>query len=420
VTTAELLSLIPAMLAWAGVVYKLPAFLRSRHDPTIRAFWLSLLFLALALTILLPSVAAWIDRVTGSPNLSRLLGNEVVLIAAWAVQIFVFLNLDYQGNGAQARIHLASWTLLAVLIAMTVLFALAPVHHESTDFWPRYGTARFMLEYRLVYLAYLGFAIVNIVRHSWNYAGIADQPSLSVGLRLVAIGGALGGGYVTHEGLRVTALALGVHNAFLDSDTVTRVLIACSVGLMVAGVTMPAWGTRLDIPALYHWFDRHQTYRQLYPLWRALYEMSPRIALVPPRSRISDGLTIRDLDFRLYRRIVEIRDGSLELRPYVDSGVIERARDLSRSAGLPEQEVRAIVEAASLAAALEERRMGRAPHSHAFPLELHGGTDVSSEAAVLVRVARYFRTSPIVDTVVREVRQGDTIRSAESEATAGQ
>lgn len=375
--------------------------------------------LALALTILLPSVAAWIDQVTRSPNLSRLLGNEVVLVAAWAVQIFVFLNLDYRGDGARSRIRFGSWSLVAVLIVMTVLFAHAPVHQESTDFWPRYGTARFMLEYRLVYLAYLAFAIVNIIRHSWNYAGMADQPSLSVGLRLVAIGGVLGGAYVTHEGLRVTALALGIHNAFLDSDTVTRVFIAGSVALMVAGVTMPAWGNRLHIPNLYYWLVRHQMYRQLHPLWHALYETSPRLALAPPRSRLSDALTIRDLEFRLYRRIVEVRDGSLELRPYVDPGVIERARDLSRSADLPEEEAQAVVEAASLAAAPNARKMGRAPHSPAFPFELHGGTDVSSEGAVLVRVARYFQTSPIVEAVVREVRQGEATLSADSEATAG-
>ena len=150
-----------------------------------------------------------------------------------------------------------------------------------------------------------------------------------------------------------------------------------------------------------------------------LYETSPRIALAPPRSTLSDAFTIRDLDFRLYRRIVEIRDGSLELRPYVEPGTIERARDLSRSAELSEEEARAVVEAASLAVALDARRIGRAPHSPVFPLELHGGTDVSSKAAVLVRVARYFQTSPIVETIVREVRQGDAIPSPESEEAAG-
>jgi len=404
--TAEILSLVPAVLAWTALAYKLPAFRRNRQDPSVRAFALSLFFLALALTVLLPPVALWIDRVAGLANLSRLLGNSVVLIAAWAVQLFVFRTLDYRGDGARSRIQLASWALVAVLIAMSALFALAPVHREAAEFWQRYSTAPLMLEYRLVYLAYMGLAVINIVRHSWRYAGMTDQPSLSLGLRVLALGGLLGGGYVAHEGLRSVAVAFGTDNAFLDSDTVTRVLIAGSVALMVAGVTMPAWGPRVGMPAVYHGLGRYQTYRQLYPLWHALYRANPEIGLLPVRSALADALTIRDLDFRLYRRIVEIRDGSLALRPYLEPWVVRRASELSRFAGVPDAESRAVIEAASLATALYARKLGRPPHSAVSRFELSGGGDVSSEAAVLVRVARCFRRSPIVATIVAEMKDG--------------
>src|SRR5918911_1359867 len=106
--TAEILSLVPAVLAWTAVVYKLPDFRHNVRNSTIRAFWLSLLFLALALTVLVPSVAHGIDRLTGVANLSRLLGNSTVLIAAWGVQAFVFLHLDFPGDGARSRIRLVS------------------------------------------------------------------------------------------------------------------------------------------------------------------------------------------------------------------------------------------------------------------------------------------------------------------------
>jgi hypothetical protein len=45
--TAEILSLVPTVLAWGAMVYKIPAFRRDRHDPSVRAFALSLFFLAL-------------------------------------------------------------------------------------------------------------------------------------------------------------------------------------------------------------------------------------------------------------------------------------------------------------------------------------------------------------------------------------
>jgi hypothetical protein len=416
--SAGFLSLVPAVIAWIVVAYKLPAFKRNLHDPAIRAFWLSLFFLALALTVLLPTVALWIDQTTRISNLSRLLGNETVLVAAWAVQVFVFLNLDYRQDGVRSRVRLALRALLGVLIAMSTLFALAPVHHETADFWQRYSRAPFMLEYRLVYLAYLGLAVMSIMRHSWRYAGVSEQPSLSLGLRLVAVGGLLGGGYVAHEGVRSFAVAIGVHNAFLDSDTVTRLLIASSVACMTAGVTMPAWGSRFGISAMYQWLDRYITYRQLYPLWRALYHATPEIGLLPPKNAAADALTVRDLDFRLYRRIVEIRDGSLALRPYTDTHVIQRARELSQAARLPDNEVRATVEAASLAAALEVRKQGSPPHAAQPVFDLYGGPDIRSEASVLVAVARSFRHSPIVRAVVKQTRRQQAAASSGAQLPA--
>jgi hypothetical protein len=416
--SAGFLSLVPAVISWVAVAYKLPAFKRNLHDPAIRAFWLSLFFLALALTLLLPTVALWIDQATRFSNLSRLLGNETVLVAAWAVQIFVFLNLDYRQDGVRSRVRLASWALVGVLIAMSTLFALAPVHHETADFWQRYSRAPFMLEYRLVFLAYLGLAVMNIMRHSWRYAGVSEQPSLSLGLRLVAVGGLLGGGYVAHEGVRSFAVAIGVHNAFLDSDTATRLLIASSVACMTAGVTMPAWGSRFGISAIYKWLERYGTYRQLYPLWSVLYRATPEIGLLPPKNVVADAFTLRDLEFRLYRRIVEIRDGILALRLYTDAHVIQRAQELSQAARLPANEVRATVEAASLAAALEMRKQDSPSHAVPPSFDLYGGPDIRSEASVLVAVARSFRHSPIVRAVVKQTRRQQAAASSGAQLPA--
>jgi hypothetical protein len=168
---------------------------------------------------------------------------------------------------------------------------------------------------------------------------------------------------------------------------------------------MPAWGQRLGIPAVYRWISGYQTHRQLYPLWSALYRASPEIGLSPVRSALTDVLTIRDLDFRLYRRIVEIRDGSLALRQYFEPWVARRAKELSRSAGLSEDECQAVIEAASLAAAMYARKIGLPAHETASSLELSGGDDVSSEAAVLARLSRCFRQSSIVAAIVVEMKQ---------------
>jgi hypothetical protein len=43
--------------------------------------------------------------------------------------------------------------------------------------------------------------------------------------------------------------------------------------------------------------------------------MNPEIALLPPRPPLIELLDPRDVDFRLRRRVIEIRDGLLDVRP---------------------------------------------------------------------------------------------------------
>jgi hypothetical protein len=298
---------------------------------------------------------------------------------------------------------------------MTVLFGLAPVDEDVVDFTGRYGDAPYVLEYRLIFLAYLALVGFKMIRLCWRYARLAQPPALTLGLRVVALGAAFGFGYLAHEGLRVAARRLGYGDPLPGSDALTRLLGAGAVGLVVVGSTMPAWGPRVGVPALARWVGRYRAHRRLYPLWRDLARATPEIALAPPRSALADALTVRDLGFRLYRRVIEIRDGGLALRPHLDPAVAEQVRAACRAAGLPEEEAEAVVEAACLAAALEAKRRGEAAHTAAGTLGLAGGADVASEVALLERVAGCYRRSPIV----RAVRAGGQRAAAGSRPTAG-
>lgn len=61
-------------------------------------------------------------------------------------------------------------------------------------------------------------------------------------------------------------------------------------------------------------------------------EWQERVAAVSFRERV--------VDFRLYRRIVEVRDGVLLLRPSMEPRAAAYARELAVTAGLPETEAR--------------------------------------------------------------------------------
>jgi hypothetical protein len=135
----------------------------------------------------------------------------------------------------------------------------------------------------------------------------------------------------------------------------------------------------------------------------ALCRSTPEIALVPPTSTARDTLAFGDVDFRLYRRVIEIRDGRLVLRPYLAPGVAATARQLAEAAGLAGDQLQATVEAASLAAALhakageqDVRGATTASEGGGKPAGHPGGADLCGEVAWLVQVARAFDRSPVV------------------------
>jgi hypothetical protein len=131
----------------------------------------------------------------------------------------------------------------------------------------------------------------------------------------------------------------------------------------------------------------YRAHRELYPLWSALREISPEIALDPAPSEFYDRLRVRDLDFRLYRRIIEIRDGRLALRPFFDADVARHAREDALRSGLTDGDVEAAVEARVLAAGIESAREKRQP-ANVLAASQDGGKDFMSEVEWLVRVVR--------------------------------
>jgi hypothetical protein len=131
---------------------------------------------------------------------------------------------------------------------------------------------------------------------------------------------------------------------------------------------------------------------RLRPLWAMLLDGAPDVRLPPePGTRLAAR-------YRLHRRVIEIRDAQLVLRPFRDSRAAAEAADAALLAGLPQDERDAVIEAAIIVSALGARRNGTAPASHADAGQglLEPGNDLESEAGRLLRVSRAVRHSPIV------------------------
>ena len=89
---------VVAGLTWVGTLYQVRSLLRRSRDPVIRYYWLSLLFISLALTFAVPTVYAAIDGLARVPNLSKLLANGSAVLAALSVQSAVYLSLVSEHN----------------------------------------------------------------------------------------------------------------------------------------------------------------------------------------------------------------------------------------------------------------------------------------------------------------------------------
>ena len=360
---------------------------------------LSLGALASALTVLAHPVYFALDGLIGIPNLARLLGHSCIVVTSWAVQSLL-LHLNYDRAIAQTKTRQLGVVMLVALGLMTLLFGLAPVDEETIQFMSRYADAPYILQYWLIFLSYLAVALVNVVRLDLAYATRTDNPSMKIGLRTVAFGATVGLGYVANESLYVVGRRIGLGYPFGDKDMVTTVLVAGGTSLMIIGSTMPAWGPAVGIPRIWHWSQRYWMLRRLYPLWSALYAASPSIALSPPSSSVHDVFSVGDVNIRLHRRVIEIRDGLLTLRPFVDPRVGEEARRAGRATGLAGDELAAVSEAATIANAIGAKARGEQPGDGDMIMAARGGSTMIEEAAFLTRVAQAQHQSPVVRAVL--------------------
>lgn len=134
---------------------------------------------------------------------------------------------------------------------------------------------------------------------------------------------------------------------------------------------------------------RWYAYWRLYPLWAVLRQAIPEIELPP------DPAMRQSIRYRLYRRVIEIRDAQLALRPYAEPERVARAAAAARSSGLAEEAVAAVAEAAAVVTSVRSHFRGCPGRAEAPPAGHPGAApcaDVSAEAARLITVSRARRS----------------------------
>ncbi|MBW1602018.1 hypothetical protein JJV70_07800 [Streptomyces sp. JJ66] len=382
----QILSWASALVGIVAVLYKLPGLPRHRGDAAYVALCLYFLCSGLSFFVELDHLRGHIAAFLHYPNITTFLCQGLVVVLTGAQQV-VLVHWAHEPGTARRK---ARRRVLGYGGALGVLAVLFFFVHPPTRLGSAEVTVLLNLEnpgyagYFAFYLAICAVGQVEAVRLSLRYARIANRSWLRAGMWAVAAGATLILLYCLTRYLQVVALHTGLPEPWPD-----LYWIAGSIGsiLQVVGWTVPSWGPRLSQAA--RWLADYRAYRRLRPLWLALYEAIPAIALDAPPSGPLGVVPPRELEYRLYRRVIEIRDGQLALRPYLDP---DRVRADAERLGLPEDTAPTVREALLLRSALRARAAGaRAPGGAVEPVTHAPDGDISEEVAWLTQVARHFK-----------------------------
>ncbi|WP_340683365.1 MAB_1171c family putative transporter [Amycolatopsis coloradensis] len=388
----ETIAYFCCVVAFAGFGYKL---IQARHTQPARRMWFLSAFgmcIAGGIMLLTPAMenAVGVEEPMGS---LLNLGADLLKIGAMAFAVAFARSLKL-GEGKRIGWHaVLSW---AVVVAETALFFLSDSYRVGDHTAAGPGRLGWFVAYNALFLVYGLISLLTFSIVFARFARHADPGPLRIGLWLLVGGGvsALGWTFWDVDDIYILATTGAVD---AGEDTFSAILAALSVGLAGAGATLSVWGPALATP--FRLIGAYRTYRRIEPLWAALREAVPGIALDP-----GPGMP-GGVEFALYRRVIEIRDGHLALRPYFDPDVPPVAEAEAREAKIPEARIAATIEAAALAAALVAAEAGRRYAPDDVPATYLDEPDIATEAAWLVEVTRAWRRSIVVGRIREQARE---------------
>ncbi|MEU4654763.1 MAB_1171c family putative transporter [Streptomyces sp. NPDC023723] len=368
---------IAALSSYAALGYRLGQVRRNRRDSAYRILVATLLLQCLTFTM--GAVAMGDGSLLGVGNLAILLMHLSAVAFCVCAQIIL---LHWAASEAEAARRSRYWlvTGIALDVLLTVLFLVADgTGRPASDFDTGSGRP-LVLTYLLLFIVSQAVPCVTIFRQCGPYARMTDKPSLRQALRLLSVAAVVLFLYCTARTVNILTAAAGLD---IGAWTLASNLFsAAGIAILSISLTKPSWGG----PAvrLLDWADNYRSYRVLYPLWRDLYESSPDIVLEPPGSAVSD------LDYRLHRRVVEIRDGWRDLRPYIDRRVNGADGPGAEASAESRQ---AFAEAARIRQALHAKRAGTVPEDNmdAADFEDRDSDNFAAETAWLTQVATAYR-----------------------------
>lgn len=393
---------------------------RAAPDPAMRYIRSFALSIGGSLLVLAPRTMGALDRLGPVPQLGVLVGAELKMCGLTSLAL-VARTLAGPDPGPARRL---AWQAVAGHIALAAFFVPAQLHTQGGRGYVTGSGRWFLAAYDVLFVVYAVRCLVLFITLLGRHSRRIDPSPLRTGLRLMTASASVGVVWTLWL-FDDVAHVLGSGRQATAEDPLSAVLALAVAVLAVSGATATVWGRVLTAPR--RMVRAFRSYRALEPLWSALHEAHPAIALAP--SGTQDGRpgrpSLRQVEFELYRRVIEIHDGRLSLRPYCPADVSAWLPARTRPIGGPAEpsgSPDAVAEAATLAAGLAARRagLGPLPHYAAAPPSAPSRTvTIEADVVWLLRVASAFEALVAAGPRPPGAGPGEGVRTAVGAGAAG-
>lgn len=347
---------------------------------------------ALVLLVFIPSAQPW--RTSLRPDLDLLIGNSAILAVGLALRLLL-LRLNHHSERNRHRGHSRMAAGVVTTAAATALVLATPPPPGTLEGLALHSLHPALGLHTVLCSLYLCFATTDFLRHAWRQARFTTSPAVRLGLLTATVGFmasvlfsilrfAMVLGLLFNWG-PVSPPTLAPTSAAVPALSLLVVAAPGTVLLVTLGLTLPAAAHSIRDMRRRRW--EQASYTELERLWSELVSVNPQIVL--------PGITGDEpSDYLLHRRVVEISDGILALRPYHSQAVQRAAAHALRATGerLDTPQSAAIIEAAVLAAAVHAKRRGWQPTPRQAQRVQTSNpvTDLREETRRLRRLARAY------------------------------
>ncbi|MGP3775432.1 MAB_1171c family putative transporter [Streptomyces sp. SDT5-1] len=295
----------------AAVVWKLYQWAKAPQDRSLRSVALCLTSAALSYPLAMPGGATGFNTVAGH-GAAKLVQNLLLLATVYFLMCFyLYAAADERASRHRARLE----AVLVVAVGSVITAATVTVPHQALagSFATTDMTVPQVALFYVLTGVYLMYALVAAGTWTRRYARMSAKPH-STGLWTAGVGMVL-----MAAACAVRAVIVGIRwgGGSVPGTVVAAVavVLALSVLLFVFGITYSGVRTRISLCRL--WLRRRSEHARLEPLWKLMAEAAPHAVFAVDSGSRRDRWRARGVHRRHHRRVVECRDGLVEISPYL-------------------------------------------------------------------------------------------------------